>query len=68
MVGLEIPIFGVDCGSFDQRQQISLHSLCGDAFADVGHRAFGDCQLIDLIEEDYSILLYMLYRHFLQVE
>ena len=68
MVGLEIPEFGVDCRSFDQRQQVSLHSFRGDAFADVGHWAFGDCQLIDLIKEDYSVLLYVLYRHFLQVE
>ena len=68
MVCFEIPEFCVDCGSFDQRQQVALHSLRGNAFANVGHRALGDCQLIDLVEEDYSVLLYVLYRHFLQVE
>lgn len=68
MIRFEIPEFRVDCGSFDQRQQVALHSLCGNAFANVGHRALGDCQLINFIEEDYSVLLNMLYGHFLQIE
>ena len=60
MVGLDHPVFGVDGGSLDQRQKVALHALprhVGAAPAAFAPAAAGRGDLVDLVDEDDSVLL-----------
>ncbi len=53
MVGFDRPMFGADCGAFDQRQQIALHALTADIAAP---RIRTGTDFVDFIQKHDAIL------------
>lgn len=58
MVRFYITEFGRHCSSFNQRQQVSLHSLSRNSFPQIIHRPIRNSQLINLIQKHNSIFFY----------
>src|SRR5262249_21871154 len=54
VVGFHRPMLGIDGSSLDQRQQVTLHALA--RYIGAAH-ALAACDLVDLVEENDSVLL-----------
>jgi hypothetical protein len=67
MISLHIPILRVDSRALDNGQQIPLYTLCAHPFS-ILERSFSYCQLVNLINKNDSLFLYILDGLFLNVD
>mmetsp|Transcript_27652 Transcript_27652/g.55851 ORF Transcript_27652/g.55851 Transcript_27652/m.55851 type:complete len:202 (-) Transcript_27652:241-846(-) len=57
VIGIDIAIFGTDCRTFHERQQITLHTL-GRCIGTLGHVILGTADLVNFVHEHNARFLH----------